>query len=316
MMMQTHTDSPPKHALVTGGAGFIGSHLTRALLDRGLDVTVLDNLSVGSASAVPQAAQLVQGDIRTPDDVHRALQDVDCVFHLAAQVTIRASFEKFYEDVDTNLMGTLNVLRCLDRQKIRQFTLASSMAVYADAAEPKPIDENHPTKPISPYGMSKLAAENIGAHVLQQTPVRFSAVRYFNTFGPGQTYTPYVGVVTIFATRLFRGENLVIYGDGDQARDFVHVDDVVAGTVATLDGPPGVYNLGTGNPTTVNQVAQLLINKINRAASVETAPPQSGELRYSVADIGRASQQLGYAPQRRLDDALDPVLQSIRDRLH
>jgi UDP-glucose 4-epimerase len=240
------------HALVTGGAGFIGSRLARALLASGRRVTVLDNLSVGRREAVPEGARFVHGDIRSEAHVTDALTGVDCVFHLAAQVTIRGSFDRFYEDLDTNVMGTARLLRALDPARVKWFTLASSMAVYADAATPAPIDESHPTRPLSPYGIGKLAAEGVSRQILEARGIPCTVVRYFNTFGAGQTYTPYVGVITIFATRLLRNEAITIFGDGEQRRDFVHVDDIAAGTLATPGGPPGIYNLGTGRGTSLN----------------------------------------------------------------
>ena len=212
------------HALVTGGAGFIGSHLTRALLADGRRVTVLDNLSVGRREAVPDGARFVHGDVRDEAAVNDALSGVDCVFHLAAQVTIRGSFDRFHEDLETNVMGTARLLRAVDRTRVKWFTLASSMAVYADAESPAPIDESHPTRPLSPYGVGKLAAEDVSRQVLEARGIPFTAVRYFNTYGPGQTYTPYVGVLTIFITRLLRGESITIFGDGEQQRDFIHVE--------------------------------------------------------------------------------------------
>ncbi len=189
---------------MTGGAGFIGSHLTRALLASGRQVTVLDNLSVGKREAVPEGARFVHGDIRDESHLADALAGVDCVFHLAAQVTIRGSFDRFYEDLDTNVMGTARLLRALDPARVKWFTLASSMAVYADAPTPAPIDESHPTRPLSPYGIGKLAAEGVSRQILEARGIPCTVVRYFNTFGPGQTYTPYVGVITIFVTRLLR----------------------------------------------------------------------------------------------------------------
>jgi UDP-glucose 4-epimerase len=146
------------HALVTGGAGFIGSHLTRALLASGRGVTVLDNLSVGRREAVPEGARFVHGDVRDPRAVADALDGVDAVFHLAAQVTIRGSFDRFYEDLDTNVMGTARLLQAVDPSRVRWFVLASSMAVYADTPAPQPIDEQHATRPLSPYGIGKLTA--------------------------------------------------------------------------------------------------------------------------------------------------------------
>lgn len=303
------------HALVTGGAGFIGSHLTRTLLDRGLEVTVLDNLSVGTCSAVDSRARFIKGDVRFTNDVVNALQGVNCVFHLAAKVTIRRSFDAFYDDVDTNLMGTINLLRCLDADSISKFILASSMAVYADALTAEPIPESHHREPISPYGVSKLASELVCSQVLRQLGIPFSALRYFNTFGPGQKFTPYVGVITIFVTRLLQGLDPIIFGDGEQTRDFVHVYDIVSGTVATLYGPAGIYNLGTGRGTTINQIAKLLIDRINPDAEPIYAPEQMGELRFSVGDISAASMNLKYRPKHDLETDIDSVIAYIRATL-
>lgn len=300
------------HALVTGGAGFIGSHLTRALLAEGRQVTVLDNLSVGRREVVPAGARFVHGDLRDEAAVADALRDVDCVFHLAAQVTIRDSFNRFYEDLDTNVMGTARLLRALDPARVKWFTLASSMAVYSDAPAPTPIAESHATQPLSPYGVGKLAAEGVARQILWSRGIPFSAVRYFNTFGPGQTYTPYVGVITIFVTRLLRGEGITIFGDGAQERDFVHVDDIVAGTSATPGRPPGTFNLGTGRGTSLNQLAEMLIARLAPGQQPAYAPAQAGELRYSVADITAARHALAYLPTRTLQHDLDEVIESVR----
>jgi UDP-glucose 4-epimerase len=302
------------HALVTGGAGFIGSHLTRRLLTSGHRVTVLDNLSVGRRAAVPDEARFVHGDIRDEAALADALTDADCVFHLAAQVTIRGSFDRFYEDLDTNVMGTARLLRAVDPAKVKWFTLASSMAVYADAPSPAPIAESHLTAPISPYGIGKLAAEGVARQILSTRGIPFTAVRYFNTFGPGQTYTPYVGVITIFVTRLLAGEPITVFGDGEQQRDFVHVDDIVAGTMATVGRTPGTYNLGSGRGTSLNQLAALMTARLAPAAQPQHAPPQAGELRYSVADITAARSALGYLPTRRLDTDVEGVIADIRAR--
>jgi UDP-glucose 4-epimerase len=305
---------PFSHALVTGGAGFIGSHLTRTLLAQGHRVTVLDNLSVGRREVVPDEARFVHGDIRDQAAVANALADVDCIFHLAAQVTIRGSFDRFYEDLDTNVMGTARLLRAADPAAVKWFVLASSMAVYADAERPSPIAESHPTAPLSPYGIGKLAAEGVARQVLESRGIPLTAVRFFNTFGPGQTYTPYVGVITIFVTRLLRGEAPVIFGDGEQQRDFIHVDDIVAGTIAAPGRAPGTYNLGTGRGTSLNQLAALLTAKLAPEVRPVHAPAPPGELRYSIADISAARRVLGYSPTRTLEQHLDPVIVDIRGR--
>ena len=303
------------HALVTGGAGFIGSHLTRALLADGKRVTVLDNLSVGRREAVPDAARFVHGDLRDDAALADALAGVDCVFHLAAQVTIRGSFDRFHDDLDTNVMGTARLLRAVNPAQVKWFTLASSMAIYSDAASAAPIDESHPMRPLSPYGVGKLAAEDVSQQILEARGIPFTAVRYFNTFGPGQTYTPYVGVLTIFITRLLRGESITIFGDGEQQRDFIHVSDIVAGTKATPGRTPGRYNLGTGRGTSLNQLAAMVLEKLAPGQRPLYASPPGGELRFSVANIEAARRELGFAPTRTLAADLDEVIAAIRQTL-
>jgi UDP-glucose 4-epimerase len=303
------------HALVTGGAGFIGSHLTRALLDSGRRVTVIDNLSVGRREVVPEGARFVHGDIRDERAVQDALTGVDCVFHLAAQVTIRGSFERFYEDLDTNVMGTARLIQAVDPAALKWFVLASSMAVYADADTPRPIDERHTTAPLSPYGWGKLTAEGVGRQILGARGFPFTALRFFNTFGPGQTYTPYVGVITIFATRLLRGEPAIIFGDGEQQRDFVHVEDIVSGCLAAPGSQPGTYNIGTGQGTSLNQLANLLTTRINPSLTPRHVPAHVGELRYSIADITAARQALGYNPKRTIEGNIDGVIDDVRRRV-
>ena len=302
------------HALVTGGAGFIGSHLTRSLLAEGRRVTVLDNLSVGRREVVPGEARFVHGDVRDEAAIADALAGVDCVFHLAAQVTIRGSFDRFHEDLDTNVMGTARLLRAVDHKHVKWFTLASSMAVYADADSPRPIDESHSTRPRSPYGVGKLAAEDISQQILEARGIPFTATRFFNTYGPGQAYTPYVGVLTIFITRLLRGESITIFGDGEQQRDFTHVHDIVAGTTATPGRTPGRYNLGTGRGTSLNELAAMVLARLAPNQKPTHAEAQAGELRFSVADISAARQALGFSPTRSLQQDLDDVIAWVRER--
>jgi UDP-glucose 4-epimerase len=302
------------HALVTGGAGFIGSRLAAALLDRGAHVTVLDNLSVGRRDRVDPRARLIVGDVRDAAAVSAALADVDSIYHLAAQVTIRGSFERFYEDLDTNLMGTANLLRQADSRLIRWFVLASSMGVYSDSPSPAPIDERHPTEPISPYGVGKLAAERVAVQILGMQGIPLSILRYFNTFGPGQSYTPYVGVLTIFITRLLAGAAPVVFGDGEQQRDFIHVDDIVAGTLAAPGRDPGTYNLGTGRGTSLNDLARLVIERLRPGTAASYEPARAGELRFSVADIRAARRALGFNPARTLASTIDEVIADVRQR--
>ena len=298
--------------LVTGGAGFIGHHITRALLGRGVAVTVLDDLSMGRRENVPAAARLVVGDVRDATAVRGALDGVDAVLHQAAIVSIRASVEHFVRDAEVNLMGTLTLLREIAGRRIPRAVLASSMAVYADSPRPDPLCEDAPTVPISPYGVAKLAAERYWLMLGAQAGVSATALRYFNTYGPNQTPTPYVGVVTIFIERLLGGAAPRIFGAGEQARDYVHVDDIVAANLAVLDAPAAtvagrIFNVGTGHATSVNEIAAMLIGAIAPGTQAEYLPPQAGEMRNAIADVSAIRAAIGWTPRRVPPDFRDVI---------
>jgi UDP-glucose 4-epimerase len=303
-----------RRALVTGGAGFIGSHLADALLSEGLEVVVLDNLSMGKRENVPGGAEFIEGDVRSADDVHKSLKGVDIVFHEAARVSIRSSVKSFYDDAETNLMGTLNVLRCLPGSDVKKLVYASSMAVYAEATSPQPLDETHATEPISPYGISKLASEKYCMHYSRDTGIDCHVLRYFNTYGPRQTPSPYVGVITIFIHRLLDGEAPVIFGDGEQTRDFVYVGDIAGANLAAMrsDIRRGIFNVGTGIPTSVNRIAELLRHEIAPHIEARHADEHPGELRYSVADVSRITRELGFCPVTGLEARIGEVISFCR----
>ncbi len=167
-------------------------------------------------------------------------------------------------------------------------------------------------RPLSPYGVGKLAAEDVSSQVLDARGIPFTALRFFNTYGPGQTYTPYVGVLTIFITRLLRGESITIFGDGEQQRDFIHVSDIVAGAMAAPGRTPGRYNLGTGRGTSLNQLATMVLARLAPGHQPLYAAAQAGELRFSVANIDAARRELGFVPQRSLQSDLDDVIAAVR----
>lgn len=300
---------------VTGGAGFIGSHVVRRLLARGMRVRVLDDLSVGRRENVPPGVELVVGSILDADVVRECMRGADVVMHLAARVAIRSSQQYMRQDAETNVAGTASVVdAAASAGSVRTFVLASSMAVYADAPAAQPIDEDHRCEPISVYGVSKLAAEQMTRIVGRQAGMRTAALRLFNTYGQGQALSPYVGVVTIFADRLLRGEAPTIFGDGQQRRDFVHVDDVARAFVRAMDADlDGVsINVGTGRGVTVNEVLTALNVALGTHAVPRYADAVPGELRHSVADIARARRLLSYEPQHRFETAVGAVVQQRR----
>lgn len=304
-------------ACVTGGAGFIGSHLVENLLQRGVAVTVLDDLSVGRRENVPAGARLVVGNLLDPKAAEEALAGCQALFHLAARVAIRSSFEFAVEDAQTNLAGTASILRAAARAgSVRKVVAASSMAVYADAPERKPVPENHATAPISPYGVSKLAAERLTHLLSEQSGMQSVVLRLFNTYGPRQALSPYVGVVTIFINRLLSGEQPVIYGDGEQCRDFVHARDVATGFLAAMEAEVSgeTCNIGSGQARTVNQVLASLQRVMKTASLPQHVQAVPGELRYSVADITKARRLLGYHPVHDFESSVSAVVDEIRLR--
>ncbi len=303
-----------QRALVTGGAGFIGSHLVRALLREGVEVAVLDDLSMGKREKVPAEAEFFLGDVRSESDVRGALRGAQIVFHEAARVSIRTSIKQFYEDAEINLMGTLNLLRCCADSDVRKLLYASSMAVYADSPAPVPVAEEFTLEPIAPYGVSKLAGEKYCLQFARDTGIACNVLRYFNTYGTGQAFTPYVGVITIFVNRLLSGEVPTIFGDGEQRRDFVHVSDIVAANVLCMkaDVARAIFNVGTGIPTSVNQIAELLCRRIAPQIRPLHAAEQPGELKYSIADIGRIAHATGYRPRATLEEKIGEVIESCR----
>ncbi len=303
--------------LVTGGAGFIGSHLCEGLLKEGYRVRVVDDLSVGKIENIPPGCEFVEGDILDEDLLQRATLGVTAVCHEAARVTIRGSVERFYEDAETNLMGTLCLLKVAAQNGVSRFVYASSMAVYADSQQPVPVTEDHPLVPASPYGIAKLAAERYVLMLGSTLRMKATALRYFNTFGVRQTFTPYVGVITIFVTQLLQKQPITIFGDGNQVRDFVHVSDIVQANLCALkrDEAAGmIFNVGSGRGTSVFALAELLKQKLNPDAEILYEPARPEELRNSIAEISLARRVLGYEPLTDLDKQLSGVIESLRPK--
>jgi UDP-glucose 4-epimerase len=300
-------------ALVTGGAGFIGSHITDALLDAGHTVTVVDDLSRGRRTQVNPNATFVELDI-TSSELAAAVAEAkpEVVFHHAAQIDVRESVRDPLHDADVNVVGTVNVLRsAIDAGTRRVIFASSGGAIYGDAAV-IPTPEDHPCLPESPYGTAKLCAEAYGGTFSRQAGLEFVALRYANVYGPRQDPHGEAGVVAIFALRLLDGTAPVINGDGTQTRDYVHVHDVMRANLAAIDGPPGVYNIGTGLETDVNELYRMLAVTSGFGGDAEHGPGKPGEQRRSCLDTTFTREHLGWTASIPFDEGAKSTVDFFR----
>jgi len=305
--------------LVTGGAGFIGSHLVDGLMNEGFGMVVLDDFSGGSRDNLsPHLGEpnfcLVEGDVRNEADVKRSLENVDAVFHLAATVSVDLSVKNPLLVNEVNVGGTLNVLRESLKAHVKRFVYASSCAVYGQP-EHLPINENHTTKPTSPYGVSKLAAEHYCKVFHEVYGLGTVCLRFFNAYGPRQVVGPYSGVIMKFVDRLKRGRQLTIYGDGEQTRDFVFVRDVVDACMYAMRRKNCVgeaINVGTGTETSVNKLANVLVGLFSlRDIKVTYGEPRAGDIKKSCADLSKTENLLGYKPKVSLRKGLTMLLREL-----
>jgi UDP-glucose 4-epimerase len=292
-----------RRVLVTGGAGFVGSHLADALVADN-DVRVLDDLSTGRRENVPEGAELIEGDVRDPDALEAATAGVDLVFHEAAVVSVARSTERPVETDLTNVDATLRLLERA-RETGARVVFASSAAVYGPPAS-VPVDEAHPTRPTSPYGVSKLAADLYVRLYASLYGVPTVALRYFNVYGPGQPGGDYSGVISTFREQALAGEPITVHGDGEQTRDFVHVDDVVRANLraATTPAVGAAYNVGTGETVTIRELAEWVRDLAGSDSRITHVEPRDGDIRHSRADTTAASEDLGFAARIPLDEGL------------
>jgi len=289
-------------AVVTGGAGFIGSHVVDALLARWDEVHVLDDFSRGKRENVPEGVHVHEADIRS--DSGRVFDEVrpEVCFHLAAQADVRVSVERPDFDADVNVVGTLHVLEAAREHGTKIVFSSTGGAIYGECEDP--AREDHPRAPLAPYGVSKLAGEEYIAAYNRLYGAAHVSLRFGNVYGPRQEPKGEAGVVAIFMNRLREGEAPKIFGDGTQTRDYVYVGDVVAATLAAAEHAGGVLNVGTGVETSVLE----LYERIQRVAGVEREPEfadaRAGELQRSVLDASLAKRELGWEPQHSLNEGL------------
>jgi nucleoside-diphosphate-sugar epimerase len=306
-------------ALVTGGAGFIGSHIAQRLVEAGHEVVVLDNFFSGSRAnlaAIADRVRLVEGDVRHLPTVEECAAGCQVIFHEAAIVSVPLSVERPQESHDVNIQGTLNVLLAARKARTRRVVYASSAAIYGEEPTLPKVETMRP-EPMSPYGVEKIAGEHYLATWSKLFEVETVALRYFNVFGPRQDpRSAYSGVISIFVDRILGGRPITFYGDGSQCRDFVYVDNVVDANIlaATRDGVSGhVYNVACGTRTTLLELASLIERSAARSVERSFAKPRAGDIKDSVADITLARRELGYAPGVGVEEGLKRLVGYVRD---
>lgn len=306
--------------LVTGGAGFIGSHLVEQLLSLGNHVRVMDNLSTGKRENLPRmhpALEFIGGDVRDRRTVAGCLRQVDAVYHLAAIASVQATMEDPVGAHETNLDGTLYLLDAARQAGVRRFIYASSAAVYGDEVM-LPAREEAPARPMSPYAIDKLSGEHYLAHYHRRYGLDATAFRFFNVYGPRQEPgSPYSGVISLFLDRMQRGEPLTVYGDGRQTRDFVYVADLATLLVKALyqrglDGQ--VLNVGTGLESSLLELIAELQALSGRRLAVEHQAARLGDLRRSRADVGRLRRHLEFVPATSLRTGLTSLVLPLEQR--
>lgn len=301
--------------LITGGAGFVGSHIADACLARGYQTSIIDNLASGRRDHIPIGAEWIHADIASdPLDPIFEKVNPEIVFHLAANASVSLSVKNPQLDQHINIQGTIRLLEAARKYNVRKVIYASSAAIYGNPTY-LPIDENHPIAPISPYGISKYVPElylNTYKHLHQ---LNFTALRYANIYGPRQIAEGEGGVVAIFTDRVVRGEPILIQGDGDQTRDFIYISDIVAANLAAIDhGDGGIYNIGTGLVTSINKLVETMQQLTEARIDVQHTAPREGDIRHSYFNIQSAQDGLQWEPKITLEEGLRNTLKYYNER--
>jgi len=302
-------------ALVTGGAGFVGSHVVAGLIAQGTRVRVLDNLSTGQELNLSDShVEFVAGDIRDPEVLSGAMQGVRWVFHQAAMVSVPASMDDPLGCYEVNLQGTLRVLWAAHQAGVQRVVVASSAAVYGEASVP--VEEESPKRPLSPYASSKLAMEQAAQLFTRAYGLPTVCLRYFNAYGPRQRPdSPYAAVIPAFIGAMLEGRPATIHGEGDQSRDFVYIGDVVRANLLAAERPEatgGVFNIGSGVSVTILELAGFLQGLFPQAPAPIHGPSREGDIRFSKAVMDRAAQALGYRPEVGMLEGLRSTVEWFR----
>lgn len=316
-----------KHALVTGGAGFIGSHMVDRLLKENYTVSILDNLSTGLKKNIPSNVNFIKGDTSREEDVERAFRNKpDVVFHIAGSASTINSFTNPLSDIYANFIGTVSIVKKCVEKKVNRLSYASSMTIYGPV-EKFPIKEDHPATPISYYGITKYAAERFalatGLRNDLKTKLNVTAFRMFNVYGPRQSLTnPYQGVMAIFIGNVLRNEPITIFGDGLQSRDFVYIDDVVDVWIKSINSKNTfgeVFNIGFGKNRSINDLTETIIKTLDKnpkTYQILHKNQRPGDQRHMRADIAKLSRAIGWKPRYDLQKGLENTISWARNKLY
>lgn len=308
-------------ALVTGGAGFIGSHIAHRLLESGHEVVVLDNFFTGkreNIAAIGKDVKVIEGDVRNIETVEKAAAGCELVYHEAAIVSVPFSVERPQESHDVNIQGTINVLQAARKSGTKRVVFASSAAIYGE--EPTlPKRESMRAEPMSPYGVEKITGEHYLATWSKLFGVETVALRYFNVFGQRQDpKSPYSGVISIFVDRILAGKPITFFGDGSQSRDFVFVANVVDANILAGTADPKVvsghaFNVACGKRTTLVELATMIERAAGKTVERSFADSRAGDIKDSLADITHAKERLGYAPKVEVEEGLKRLVDYVRE---
>lgn len=305
-------------SLVTGGAGFIGSHLVESLVARGDAVRIFDDFSTGTRDNLAPfdgKVEIIEGDIRDRGQLSEVVQGVTRIFHLAAFVSAALSVEQPENCFDVNVQGTLNLFNSAMKAGVKRIVMSSSAAVYGDT-QTMPLQESGPTLPLSPYAASKLATEFYAEYYTRMYNLPIVSLRYFNVYGPKQSpSTEYAAAVPIFITQMTAGKAPTIYGDGGQSRDFVHISDVVSANLLAAESTRAagkVYNVCTGKSVSIHKLLEILTKLFPDAPEPKTAPPRSGDIYHSMGDPNQAKIDLDFVAETSLTDGLVSTTEWMR----
>ena len=293
--------------LVTGGAGFIGKHLVKYLLDKDNTITIFDNFSNSEEKSldhfIKNGVKVVNGDIRNFEEILKETEEQEILIHLAAKISVSQSILNPSETFEVNVDGTKNVLEACKKNNIKKIIIASSAAVYGEGMYGMKLKENTKTDPVSPYGKSKLIMEQeIEKNILKYNKLDCVILRFFNIFGVGQT-SEYAGVITKFVKRILSDKPLEVFGDGMQTRDFVSIHDIVESINAAIkNGKNGTYNIASGKAITINELAEFMMSLSGKNLEIRHISEKHGDIRSSEADISLAKNKIGYIPKLGLNE--------------